>query len=119
MPFVSRFFLKQADEEFEHSIKQSTFLIDQNMEVKKSDVSFPTGGSVDHKEVAKKFLEHEEVVTKSINEILKAADAAGEYQTYQFFLEFAKEQAEELKNAYVMVRRAASYPVSDFDISYQ
>ncbi len=56
-------------------------------------------------EIFEKALEHEKLVTKSIFDIVKAANDAGDYSTAAFLQWFVNEQVEEEANASQLISK--------------
>ena len=91
----AHFFRLQADEELMHARKQFDYLheVDGKLTIGPIDAPQTTFGSM--REAFELALEHEQSVTRSINQIVKASLDEGDFATHNFLQWFIQEQVEE------------------------
>lgn len=92
-------FRVQAQEERDHALLFTQYLINNDVRVTLEAIAKPEGEFADHMTPLKAALAHEKVVTASINDIYTAAAEIRDYRTMQLLDWFVKEQGEEEKNA--------------------
>ncbi len=92
-------FRVQAQEERDHAMLFTQYLINNDVKVELEAIAKPEGEYADHMAPLKASLAHEKVVTASINDIYTAAAEIRDYRTMQLLDWFVKEQGEEEKNA--------------------
>ena len=92
-------FRVQAQEERDHAMLFTQYLINNDVKVTLDAIAKPEGEFTDHMAPLKAALAHEKVVTASINDIYTAAAEIRDYRTMQLLDWFVKEQGEEEKNA--------------------
>lgn len=92
-------FRVQAQEERDHAMLFTQYLINNDEKVTLEAIAKPEGEYADHMTPLKAALAHEKVVTASINDIYTAAAEIRDYRTMQLLDWFVKEQGEEEKNA--------------------
>ncbi len=92
-------YLKHSDEEKDHAMKLFRYLIDRGGKVEIGQISKPQSDFKDIVEVCEKTLEHEKMVTESINNIVRAAHEEKDYATSSFLTWYVDEQVEEEANA--------------------
>jgi ferritin len=92
-------FRVQAQEERDHAMLFTKYLINNDVDVALEAVAKPEGAFTDHMAPFKAALAHEKLVTASINDIYTAAAERRDYRTMQLLDWFVKEQGEEEKNA--------------------
>ena len=92
-------FRVQAQEERDHAMLFTQYLINNDEKVTLDAIAKPEGEYQDHMTPLKAALAHEKVVTASINDIYTAAAEIRDYRTMQLLDWFVKEQGEEEKNA--------------------
>lgn len=91
----AHFFRLQADEELVHAAKQFDYVheVDGKMTIGAIDAPQTEFGSM--REAFETALAHEQEVTRSINNIVKAALEEGDFATHNFLNWFVQEQVEE------------------------
>ena len=89
----------QAQEERDHAMLFYQYLQNNGEDVTFEAVAKPEWERGDHMTPLKKALEHEKLVTASINAIYAAAYEVRDFRTMQTLDWFIKEQGEEEKNA--------------------
>ena len=89
----------QAQEERDHAMLFYQYLQNNGEGVTFEAIAKPEWERVDHMTPLKKALEHEKLVTASINAIYAAAHEVRDFRTMQTLDWFIKEQGEEEKNA--------------------
>ncbi len=96
---------KQYDEEMEHAFKFMHYLMDRDGIPVIGQINVVPTGYGTPLEIFEHVLEHERVVTKSIEELYELAIAEKDYATQQFLLWFIEEQVEEEATASGLVDR--------------
>ena len=91
----ANFFKIQAEEELMHAQKQFDFLHEVDGKVTIGAIDAPENDFVSILEVFEKTLAHEQYITKSIFQIVKASLDEADFATHEFFQWFVKEQVEE------------------------
>lgn len=94
----------QAKEEMDHALKMRTYLFDNGAKVTLEAIAKPDKKFASHMAPLEAGYEHEQYVTKLINEIYHAAFEEKDYKTMQFLDWFIKEQCEEEKNANDLIK---------------
>ena len=89
----------QAQEERDHALLFFQYLLNNGVAVSFGAVDAPDWTRGDHMTPLKKALEHEKLVTASIDAIYAAAYEAKDFRAMQMLDWFIKEQGEEEKNA--------------------
>ena len=89
----------QAQEERDHAMLFYQYLQNNGEDVTFEAIAKPEWERVDHMTPLKKALEHEKLVTASIDAIYAAAHEVRDFRTMQTLDWFIKEQGEEEKNA--------------------
>lgn len=91
----ANFFRIQADEEIMHAMKQFDYLHEVDGKITHQALPAPENEFSSILEVFEKGLGHEQYITKSIFQIVKAALDESDFATHQFFQWFVAEQVEE------------------------
>ncbi|MEZ4829775.1 MAG: ferritin [Bacteroidia bacterium] len=91
----AHFFRIQAEEEMMHAAKQFDYLHDVDGKITIGQIGAPETDFTSILDVFEKTLAHEQFITRSIHEIVKAALEEGDYATHQFMQWFVAEQVEE------------------------
>ena len=91
----ANFFKIQAEEELMHAQKQFDFLHEVDGKVTIGAIDAPENEFSSILEVFEKTLAHEQFITKSIFQIVKASLDEADFATHEFFQWFVKEQVEE------------------------
>ena len=91
-------FMVQYHEEMFHAMKQYNYLLDQGAAVHLQTIKEPPKTFASALDMFTKTLEHEQFVTRSINEIADLAQQEKDHATYQFIQWYVTEQVEEEKN---------------------
>ena len=102
---IANYFRVQSKEELMHSEKFFDYLNDIGGKIVLQEVKQPPHDFKDALEIFEKALEHEKLVTKSIFDIVKAANDAGDYSTAAFLQWFVNEQVEEEANASQLISK--------------
>ena len=96
----------QAMEERDHAMLIYDYLHHNNETVDLAAIEQPTTDAKGVMDILKAGLEHEELITNSINDIYEAALKEKDYRTKEFLDWFVKEQGEEEANANDLIDRA-------------
>lgn len=91
----ANFFMLQADEELAHARKQFDYLHEVDGKLKMGAIDAPQTDFDSMLSVFTLALDHEQKVTKSINQIAKASLEEDDFATYNFLQWFIEEQVEE------------------------
>ena len=95
----------QADEEHEHSMKFYDFIIKISGRVVLEQIDKPKSEWDSPQDAFKEALEHEQFITKSINELTDLAIEEKDHSTNTFLHWFIDEQVEEEANASDIVQK--------------
>lgn len=98
-------FLVQAQEERDHALLFRSYLLNNDHPVSLHAIDAPSRTYTDHSGPLRYTLEHEKIVSASINEIYSSAMAEKDFRTMQFLDWFVKEQGEEEKSASDLIRK--------------
>ncbi len=96
---IANYFRVQSKEELMHADKMFDFLTDVGANIVIGEIPQPPHVFADALDIFDKALEHEKIVTKSIFNIVKAANDEGDFATTSFLQWFINEQVEEEANA--------------------
>lgn len=96
---IANYFRVQSKEELMHADKMFDFLTDVGANIVIGEVQKPPHEFADALDIFDKALAHEKIVTKSIFNIVKAANDEGDFATTSFLQWFINEQVEEEANA--------------------
>lgn len=102
--FANWFFV-QTQEERDHAMFFRTFMLEQDVDIRLDAIEAPAGGYEDTMDVLRQTLEHEQLITASINTIYALAAKENNFLVMQFLNWFIKEQGEEEMNATDLIRR--------------
>lgn len=102
--FANWFFV-QTQEERDHALLFTKYLLNNGERVVLKDVKAPQNQFTDFRQPAEAAFEHEKKVTASINNIYAAAYESKDFRTMQFLDWFVKEQGEEEKSTEDIVKR--------------
>ena len=91
----AHFFRLQADEELMHAMKQFDYVHEVDGKISIREIASPQTQFEDMMEAFEAALAHEQLVTKSINQIVKAALEESDFATHAFLMWFVNEQVEE------------------------
>lgn len=94
----SNFFIVQAQEEHFHAMKFFNYVYERGGHVILDEINKPPADFKDAADVFKKALEHEQFVTKSINNIMDIAREITDYAAQSFLNWYIDEQVEEEDN---------------------
>lgn len=95
----------QAQEERDHAMLFRTYLLNNDCPVKLDAIAAPDKKFDNYKVPLDASLEHEQLVTASINNIYDLAHKEKDFRTMQFLDWFIQEQGEEEKNATDNIRK--------------
>ena len=98
-------FLIQAQEEHAHGMLMVKYILNNTEKVILNDIAAPGKNYEDFKQPLAGSLEHEILISTSINNIYAEAYALKDFRTIQFLEWFVKEQGEEEKNADDLCKR--------------
>ena len=98
-------FLIQAQEEHAHGMLMVKYILNNTEKVIFNDIAAPGKNYKDFKQPLVGSLEHEILISTSINNIYAEAYALKDFRTIQFLEWFVKEQGEEEKNADDLCKR--------------
>jgi ferritin len=91
----AHFFRLQAEEEMMHAMKQFDYLHEVDSKIEIKAIEAPQTDFKSILEIFQSALGHEQIVTRSINQIVKAALEEGDFATHGFMQWFVNEQVEE------------------------
>jgi len=94
---AGEFLRSHADEEMEHMKRLFTYVSETGALPEIGQIDAPKVHFESLGEVFRETLEHEEIVTKAINELAHLAFTAKDYSTFNFLQWYVSEQHEELK----------------------
>lgn len=98
-------FYVQAQEERDHAMLFTKYLLNNGVAPKLALLAAPAGGYPDFNAPLLAGLEHERFITASIYEIYSEASTEHDFKTKQFLDWFVKEQGEEEKNSEDLIRK--------------
>ncbi len=98
LPRLAGHFYGQADEERDHAMRFTHYLIDTDASVAIPAVSAPKSTFATAEEPVKLSLDWEQEVTRQIHAILELALKENDYTTQQFLQWFVEEQLEEVSS---------------------
>lgn len=101
----ANWFYVQAQEERDHAMLFVKYLQNNSVEVVLMDIVASTEKYTDFAQPLEATLDHERIVTASINNIYASSMAAKEFRTMQFLDWFIKEQGEEEKNSEELIQK--------------
>ncbi len=101
----ANWFLVQAQEERDHAMLFVKYLMNNAEEVVLADIKAGTEKYADFGRPLQATLDHERIVTASINNIYASAMSLKEFRTMQFLDWFIKEQGEEEKNSEDLIQK--------------
>ena len=101
----SQWFRLQADEEYAHAMKIFDYVYQIGGEVKLMKIDGPKTNWDSFLEVFQDTFEHEQKVTKSINDLLELSYAEKDHATVNFLQWFVSEQVEEEATAMQNVKK--------------
>jgi ferritin len=99
LPGFSHWLKQQFKEEWEHAMKQFEFLVDRGVRVNLQAIGQPSVEFASPLDIFEKVLEHEQKVTKLINDLLALSREVKDTAAEVFLYWFVTEQVEEEKNA--------------------
>ena len=102
---IANYFRVQSKEELMHADKMFDYLADVGGEIVIGEIAKPPHNFENVQDVFEKALEHERVVTRSIFNIVKAANDEGDFATVSFLQWFINEQVEEESSASLLVSK--------------
>lgn len=92
---ISGFMYDQSNEEREHMLKLIKFINERGGHAHISELSAPSVTFNSYQEIFEKFLEHEIIVSESINELVHISLQEKDYATHNFLQWYVSEQIEE------------------------
>jgi len=95
----ANWFNVQAQEERDHAMLFTQYILNNSEKVELTEISAPTNDFANFAEPLTGAFKHEQYVTESINNIYSQAFEIKDFRTMQFLEWFIKEQGEEEKNA--------------------
>ena len=101
----ANWFYVQYKEEMDHSLIIYNFILNAGGKVKLGAIDAPPETFKDLKEVLKKTLAHEQLITSSIYNIVDVARNVKDFKTVQFLDWFIQEQVEEEDNSSTNIGR--------------
>ncbi|MEW5923431.1 MAG: ferritin [Candidatus Zixiibacteriota bacterium] len=96
---MSKWMRIQADEEMIHAMKFYDHILERNGSVKLTAIEGPKGAWKAPLDIFKAGLEHEQMITGRINNLVKLAHQENDYASHSFLQWFVDEQVEEESNA--------------------
>ena len=107
LPGAAKWMIVQAGEEHEHAMKFFQHMIDRGAKVAMGAIAAPDTEWAGPMAAFKAVLEHEQFVTKSINNLYEVALKEKDYPAQVMLAWFINEQVEEEKNASEIVASMA------------
>jgi len=107
----ANWFLVQSQEEQTHGMKIYKYLVQKGVEIELESIKKPENGFKSTLAMMKASLEHEELMSRSFNELSDLAMELRDHSTYNFLQWFVNEQIEEeatTGNLLTKVKRAGS-----------
>ncbi len=95
----------QAEEEAEHAMKFFDYIHDRDGQVVLTSIKAPPGNWESPLAVCQDAYQHEQKVTRMINQLVKLADQIEDAATHNFLQFFVEEQVEELASTKLVVDR--------------
>lgn len=92
---VARFMFKQSDEERQHMLKLVKYVNERGGHAQVSALKAPNVTFKSFKEMFEKLYEHEQFVSKSINDLVHITLEEKDYSTHNFLQWYVAEQIEE------------------------
>lgn len=92
---IANFFYRQSDEEREHMLKLVRFINERGGIAVIPALAIPKSDYVSLEDLFTTFLESEQIVTKSVNEIVYKCLEMKDYTVHNFMQWYVSEQAEE------------------------
>lgn len=102
---IGNYFRVQSKEELMHADKMFDYVNDIGGQIILNEVPKPPYEFNNAQEIFEKALDHERLVTKSIFNIVKAANEEGDFATTSFLQWFINEQVEEESSASTLVSK--------------
>lgn len=102
---IANYFRVQSKEELMHADKMFDYVHDIGGTIILQEITQPPHEFSNAQEIFEKALEHERLVTKSIFNIVKAANDEGDFATTSFLQWFINEQVEEESSASLLVTK--------------
>lgn len=102
---IANYFRVQSKEELMHADKMFDYLADVGGEIIIGEIAKPPHNFESVQDIFEKALEHERLVTRSIFNIVKAANDEGDFATTSFLQWFINEQVEEESSASLLVSK--------------
>lgn len=102
---IGNYFRVQSKEELMHADKMFDYVNDIGGQIILNEVPKPPHEFNNAQEIFEKALDHERLVTKSIFNIVKAANEEGDFATTSFLQWFINEQVEEESSASTLVSK--------------
>jgi len=96
---VANWMFVQAQEEMSHGIHMYQYILDRGAAPSFAAIALPPVSFTGINDVFEKVLEHEQKVTKGINNIATLAMQENDHACYQFIMWYVNEQVEEEANA--------------------
>jgi len=103
----ARWFMVQYHEEMFHAMKFYQYVADQDGKVVLKGIKEPPATFSGIQEMFESTLEHEQFITKSINELVDLAIAEKDHATHNFLNWYVEEQVEEEKNDHDILAKLA------------
>ncbi|RXA21254.1 ferritin [Methanosarcina sp. MSH10X1] len=98
LPGFAHWFRVQAEEENMHAMRLFDYINDQDGRVKLKEIKEPPMDFGTAVEMFQQTLEHEQFITRSINELVELANAEKDDTTASFLQWYVEEQEEEEEN---------------------
>ncbi len=98
LPGFAHWFRVQSEEENMHAMKLFDYINDQDGRVKLKEIKEPPMEFGTAVEMFRQTLEHEQFITRSINELVELANAEKDETTASFLQWYVDEQVEEEEN---------------------
>ena len=98
LPGFANWFMVQYHEEMDHAMRIYRYINDQGGKVKLKAIEKPSSEFKDTMDMFQKTLEHEQFITKSINDLMDLAITENDHATQIFLHWFVTEQIEEEGN---------------------
>ena len=116
LPGFAHWFRVQAEEENMHAMRLFDYINDQDGRIKLKGIKEPPAEFGTAMEMFHQALEHEQFITRSINELVELANAEKDETTASFLQWYVKEQEEEEENAKEIIAKLRGIDKNEYVI---
>jgi ferritin len=117
LPGFAHWFRVQAEEEYMHAMRLFDYINNQDGKIKLKEIKEPPAGFGTAVEMFHQVLEHEQFITRSINELVELANAEQDGTTASFLQWYVKEQEEEEENVKEIIAKLRGIDKNEYVIS--